>query len=138
MTFGEFSREAVDVPAGRVFVRRAGSGPAALLLHGYPETSLAWRKVAPDLANQFTLVADLLGCGESTLAEDAIEDGRISKRTMGRPLADAMTGLGISQFAMVGHERGARVAYRLALDQSSKPPGRVPLGDVRGRCDGSL
>jgi haloacetate dehalogenase len=117
MTFDTFSREVVRVAAGTVAIRRAGSGPAVLLLHGYPETSLAWRKVAPDLANEFTVIAaDLPGYGESTLSDDAMDDGRVSKRIMARALADVMTELGISQAAVIGHDRGARVAYRLALD----------------------
>jgi haloacetate dehalogenase len=121
MTFDTFSREIVDVAAGRVFIRRAGRGPAVLLLHGYPETSLAWRKVAPELASEFTVIAaDLPGYGDSILSDDALEDGRNSKRTMGRALADVMSELGISQFAVVGHDRGARVAYRLALDQPER------------------
>jgi haloacetate dehalogenase len=118
MTFETFSREFVDVEAGRVFVRRAGSGPVVLLLHGYPETSLAWRKVAPSLASDFTIVAaDLPGYGDSTLSDSAIADGRVSKRTMARVVADAMSELGIAEYAVVGHDRGARVAYRLALDR---------------------
>jgi haloacetate dehalogenase len=118
MNFDAFSRLNVDVAAGRVVVRRAGSGPVVLLLHGYPETSLAWRKVAPGLANKFTVVAaDLPGYGESTLSEAMFADGRVSKRTMARVLAEAMAELGVAQFAVVGHDRGARVAYRLALDQ---------------------
>ena len=117
MTFNAFSRESVPVAAGTVFLRRAGRGPAVLLLHGYPETSLAWRNVAPDLANEFTVIAaDLPGYGESTLSESALDNGRISKRTMGRALADVMSELGISQFAVIGHDRGARVAYRMTLD----------------------
>jgi haloacetate dehalogenase len=121
MTFDAFSREFIDVAAGRVFVRRAGSGPVVLLLHGYPETNLAWRKVAPDLANEFTIVAaDLPGYGKSTLSDAVFADGRISKRTMARALADAMTELGFAQFAVVGHDRGARVAYRLALDEPTR------------------
>jgi haloacetate dehalogenase len=121
MTFDSFSREIVGVAAGSVLVRRAGRGPAVLLLHGYPETSLAWRKVAPDLASEFTVIAaDLPGYGDSTLSGSAIEEGRISKRTMARALADVMTELGISRFAVVGHDRGARVAYRLALDHPER------------------
>jgi haloacetate dehalogenase len=117
MTFDAFSRETISVAAGRVFLRRAGHGPAVLLLHGYPETGLAWRKVAPDLANEFTVIAaDLPGYGDSIMSDDAIEDGRISKRIMGRVLVDALTALGILEFAIVGHDRGARVAYRMALD----------------------
>jgi haloacetate dehalogenase len=122
MMFDTFSREIVRVAAGTVFVRRAGRGPVVLMLHGYPETSLAWRKIAPALANEFTVVAaDLPGYGDSILSEDAIQDGRVSKRTMGHVLADVMSELGISRFAVVGHDRGARVAYRMALDH----PGRI-------------
>ncbi len=117
MTFDAFSHERSVIPAGTVVFRRGGQGPAVLLLHGYPETSLAWRKVAPKLAAEFTIVAaDLPGYGESTLSERAIDHGRINKRAMGRALADVMSELGISQFAIVGHDRGARVAYRMALD----------------------
>ncbi len=117
MTFDGFSRETIAVAAGTVFVRRAGSGPVVLLLHGFPETSLAWRKVAPDLADEFTVIAaDLPGYGDSVLSDKAIEHGRITKRAMGRVLADAMSEIGITQFAIAGHDRGARVAYRLALD----------------------
>ena len=120
-SFDGFSREIVDVEAGRVLVRRAGSGPAVLLLHGCPETSLAWRKVAPALANEFTVIAaDLPGYGESTLSDAVIADGRVSKRTMARAADEAMTELGIAQYAVVGHDRGARVAYRLALDQPER------------------
>jgi haloacetate dehalogenase len=115
--FDTFSLELVGVAAGTVLVRRAGRGPPVLLLHGYPETSLAWRRVAPDLANEFTVIAaDLPGYGDSTLAGDAADTGTISKRAMARVLADVMTELGASRFAVVGHDRGARVAYRLALD----------------------
>ena len=117
MTFDAFSRETVRVAGGNVCLRRAGNGPAVLLLHGFPETSLAWRKVAPDLATRFTLIAaDLPGYGDSTLLPHAFENDRISKRTMGGILAEAMQELGIAQFAVVGHDRGARVAYRMALD----------------------
>jgi haloacetate dehalogenase len=92
-----------------------------LLLHGYPETSLAWRKVAPDLANDYTVIAaDLPGYGESTVSESALDDGRISKRTMGRALADVMSELGMPQFAVIGHDRGARVAYRMTLDHPER------------------
>lgn len=121
MTFNAFSRQSVSVAAGTVFLRRAGRGPVVLLLHGYPETSLAWRNVAPDLANEFTVIAaDLPGYGESTLSDRAFENGQISKRAMGRALADVMSELGISQFAVIGHDRRARVAYRMTLDHPER------------------
>jgi haloacetate dehalogenase len=121
MAFDQVAHETVDVRDGGIFIRRAGHGPAVLLLHGYPETGLAWGKVAPDLATDFTVIAaDLPGYGDSTLSDAAFEDGRVSKRTMANALADLMTTLGISRFAVVGHDRGARVAYRLALDHPAR------------------
>ena len=121
MTFETFSREFVAVSTGNVFIRRAGSGPAVLLLHGFPETSVAWRKIAPGLAKQFTVIAaDLPGYGDSSLSDAAIDDGRISKRSMAATLAEAMTELDIARFAVVGHDRGARVAYRLALEHPER------------------
>ena len=117
MTFDAFSRETVRVAGGAVCLRRAGNGPAVMLLHGFPETSLAWRKVAPALATQFTVIAaDLPGYGDSRLSPEAFESDCVSKRTMSGVLADALQELGFAQFAVVGHDRGARVAYRLALD----------------------
>jgi haloacetate dehalogenase len=117
MNFDRFSREFISVPAGTMFVRRAGTGPAVLLLHGYPETSFAWHKVAPALVNQFTVIAaDLPGHGDSVVSAYMFDDDRISKRAMAHALADVMTELGFSDFAVIGHDRGGRVAYRLALD----------------------
>jgi haloacetate dehalogenase len=107
----------VAVADGSIAVRRAGRGPAVLLLHGYPETSLAWERVAPGLAREFTVIAaDLPGYGDSTVSENAFDEGRLSKRTMARALVEAMRALDLDEFAVVGHDRGARVAYRLALD----------------------
>ena len=115
--FASFSRDLITVSGGAVLVRRAGSGPVLLLLHGYPQTHLAWRKLAPLLTSRFTVVAaDLPGYGDSTLSDDNRNAERISKRTMAGVLADVMTELGVPRFALVGHDRGARVAYRLALD----------------------
>jgi haloacetate dehalogenase len=120
MTFDEFSRVSITVPGGTVVVRRAGRGPAVLLLHGFPETSFAWRKLAPALARFTVIAADLPGYGDSTVSDDILEDGRLSKRSMGRVLADVMSELDIEQYAVVGHDRGARVAYRLALDEPER------------------
>jgi haloacetate dehalogenase len=117
MTFEMCSRESIAVSTGDVLVRRAGRGPAVLLLHGFPETSVAWRKMAPELANLFTVIAaDLPGYGDSRLSDAAFDQGRISKRCMATTLVDVMTELDIPTFAVVGHDRGARVAYRLALE----------------------
>jgi haloacetate dehalogenase len=121
VNFETFSREFVAVPTGNVLVRRAGSGPVVLLLHGFPETSVAWRRIAPGLAEHFTIIAaDLPGYGDSRLSDATIDNGRISKRSMGATLVEALTELDISEFALVGHDRGARVAYRLALEHPDR------------------
>ena len=103
-----------------LFLRRAGHGPAVLLLHGFPQTHLMWRDIAPRLAGAFTVIcADLPGYGESdpTPAGQDVQ----SKRAMAQVLVEAMATMGFERFAVVGHDRGGRVAYRMALDH----PGRV-------------
>jgi haloacetate dehalogenase len=116
--FDAFESQRVQVGGSTVFLTRAGSGPALLLLHGFPETHMAWRKVAPHLTDSFTVVAaDLPGYGDSIGPEPDAGHTAYSKRAMGQILADAMAQLGFRRFAVVGHDRGARVAYRLSLDQ---------------------
>jgi haloacetate dehalogenase len=89
-----------------------GSGDPVLLLHGYPQTAQMWRKVAPQLLNQFSVVCpDLRGYGDSDKPRDGYD-----KRTMARDMKEAMSALGFERFALVGHDRGARVAHRLAVD----------------------
>lgn len=91
-----------------------GSGPAVLLLHGYPQTHLAWRYIAPQLARSFTVVApDLPGYGDSKTGADT---PRWTKRRVAEALTSMMKQLGHAEFAVVGHDRGARAGYRLALD----------------------
>jgi haloacetate dehalogenase len=121
VVFDTFPHQFVTVSTGNILVRRAGNGPAVLLLHGFPETSVAWRKITPILTKQFTVIAaDLPGYGDSSVADAALDNGRLSKREMAAALADAMTALDISIFAVVGHDRGARAAYRLALDHRER------------------
>jgi haloacetate dehalogenase len=102
-------------PDVEIFARMGGEGPPLLLLHGYPQTHLAWRRVAPRLAERFTVVvADLRGYGDSSAPTD---DGEAySKRAMGADMVAAMASLGFGRFHVAGHDRGGRVAYRLALD----------------------
>ena len=96
---------------------RLGNGPGLLLLHGFPETRLMWRDVTPLLADQFTVVcADLRGYGESGTPRSDEEHAAYSKRAMATELVETMAGLGLATFAVVGHDRGGRVAYRMALD----------------------
>lgn len=95
-----------------------GSGPAVLLLHGYPQTHIAWRRIAPDLARDFTLVIpDLPGYGASRPEAMA---PRWTKRRVGTALAALMDRLGHRRFAVAGHDRGARAGYRLALDHPDR------------------
>jgi haloacetate dehalogenase len=104
------------------YVGSAGAGPPVLLLHGFPQTHLCWREVASRLAGAHTLVTpDLRGYGSSLAPPGGPRGEGYSKREMARELVELMAGLGHERFAVVGHDRGARVAYRLALDH----PGRV-------------
>jgi haloacetate dehalogenase len=94
-----------------------GSGPPVLLLHGFPETHVCWRKVAPRLASRFTVVAaDLRGCGASSKPEGGASHESYSKRAMAADQVAVMRRLGFDRFRLVGHDRGGRVAHRLALD----------------------
>jgi len=96
-----------------------GSGPPLLLLHGFPQTRALWARVAPVLADRFTLVCpDLRGYGVSSKPDGV---AAYSFREMGRDMAALMAGLGFEQFAVAGHDRGGRVGHRMALDM----PGRV-------------
>jgi pimeloyl-ACP methyl ester carboxylesterase len=95
-----------------------GSGPPLLLLHGYPQTRMAWRAVALRLASHFTVVVpDLRGYGRSDKPTDDEAHQTYSKRAMARDQIAAMSALGFPCFFVAGHDRGARVAYRLALDE---------------------
>lgn len=109
-----------DLPAGRgtIHARIGGDGPPVLLLHGYPETHLMWHAVAPRLAaaGYRVVVADLPGYGASTPPDTAADHAPHAKRAFARDLVAAMHALGHGRFAVLGHDRGARVAYRMALD----------------------
>jgi haloacetate dehalogenase len=124
--------EARDIDAGEatIHVRVAGSGPPLLLLHGYPQTGAMWHLVAPALAEQHTVVvADLRGYGASSKPPTTDDHEPYSKRAMARDQVAVMAALGFERFAVAGHDRGARVAYRMALDH----PGaitRVALLDI--------
>lgn len=115
-----FESRRVETTQGGVFVHQGGSGPPLLLLHGFPETSLMWRDIGPMLAPYFTVVGvDLPGYGASDCPPDGDEapgHDSMSKRTMAATLIEAMAVLGHHRFAVAGHDRGGRVAYRMALD----------------------
>jgi haloacetate dehalogenase len=116
--FEEFTHQRVPPEHGEIAVVRAGVGPAVLLLHRFPQTHVAWHRVAPRLARRFTIVAaDFPGYGESDGPLPDPDHERYSKRASAQTLASAMRTLGFERFAVAGHDRGARVAYRMALDQ---------------------
>ena len=114
--FPGFAAHTIEAGETTLFIRRKGSGRPLLLLHGFPQTHVMWHRVAPALAEHFTVIAaDLPGYGDSVgLAPDGGD--RFSKRDMANQLVASMSALGMSRFAVVGHDRGARVAYRMALD----------------------
>ncbi|MEH3084944.1 MAG: alpha/beta hydrolase [Xylophilus ampelinus] len=111
-------------PAGDRTVLRCrvgGAGPALLLLHGHPQTHAMWHRVAPALAQDFTVVcADLRGYGDSERPPAGPGSAAYAKRTMAADLADLMSALGFDRFDLVAHDRGARVAHRLALDHADR------------------
>lgn len=117
----QFTARHITTNETQIFVTYGGSGPPILLLHGFPETHHMWRSVAPLLAEDFTVVmADLRGYGESSCPQSTEDHAPYSKRAMASDMVQVMQQLGFSQFAVIGHDRGARVAYRMALDHPDK------------------
>ena len=109
----------VDVDSGgvRVHALAGGSGPPLLLLHGYPQTLAIWHRLAPRLAARFTVVAaDLRGYGDSGKPATDSRHAPYSKREMAKDPLAAMRALGFARFCVAGHDRGARVAHRMAMD----------------------
>jgi haloacetate dehalogenase len=139
--FEGFEETRIDTDEAVIHVRHAGEGPPVLLLHGIPETHAMWHAIAPRLARDFTVVAtDLRGYGDSSKPPSTPDHEPYSKRAMARDQIAVMRRLGFDRFSVVGHDRGARCAYRLALDH----PGRVlklavldivPTGEAFRRAD---
>jgi len=127
-----------------IFLRKSGNGPPLLLLHGFPQTHLMWRAVAPLLAADFTVIcADLRGYGQSGCPASDAEHAPYSKRAMALDLANMMERQGYQHFAIAGHDRGGRVAYRLALDHPEHVTRLavldvVPTGMAWDRADGDF
>ena len=114
--FPGFEEREIALGEATLHVRSGGSGPPLLLLHGYPQSSAMWRRVAPALATRFHVVApDLRGYGRSSIPGSHGGSG-YSKRKMGEDALALMQSLGHARFGVAGHDRGGRVAYRLALD----------------------
>jgi haloacetate dehalogenase len=115
--FPGFTTHRIATEGAEVFARVGGTGPALLALHGYPQTHACWHKVAPKLAAEFTLVVmDLRGYGQSSAPTGDGAHLTYSKRAMAADAVAVMRTLGHGQFVLMGHDRGGRVAYRLALD----------------------
>jgi haloacetate dehalogenase len=107
-----------------------GSGPPLLLLHGYPQTHLMWRKLAPRFATEFTVVApDLRGYGDSSKPAAGPDNANYAKRALAQDQVETMAALGFERFAVVGHDRGARVAHRFARDHPERVE-RLTLLDI--------
>ncbi|WP_027169754.1 alpha/beta hydrolase [Mesorhizobium sp. WSM3224] len=142
--FVDFDASKIDTGAARIFARRAGNGPGLLLLHGFPETHVMWRDVAPSLARDFTVIcADLRGYGQSSCPPSSADHAPYAKRAMAADLVVLMETLGFRRFLVAGHDRGGRVAYRLALDHPDRVEkvavlDIVPTGEAWDRADARL
>ncbi len=120
--FEGFERKRIDVGGVEIACRVGGSGPPVLMLHGFPQSLAMWGKVAPLLAQDFTVVcADLRGYGDSSKPRSAPDSSNYSFRAMAGDQIAVMRELGFESFHMVGHDRGGRTGHRMALDH----PGQV-------------
>ena len=121
MFFEGFTLEHREANGQRIRLRRGGEGPPLLLLHGNPQTHAMWHRVAPALARRFTVVApDIRGYGFSSSPPAAPGSAAYAKREMAKDLVALMAGLGFERFRVASHDRGARVAHRLALDHPER------------------
>jgi haloacetate dehalogenase len=119
--FEGFTRKQIATSGTTINLMQGGSGPPLLLLHGYPQTHVLWHKMAPLLAQDFTVVApDLRGYGDSGKPAGDPEHATYAKRAMAQDQAEVMQALGFETFRVMGHDRGARVAHRLALDHPQR------------------
>jgi haloacetate dehalogenase len=125
-----FEYQRIKTSGATINVAIRGKGAPLLLLHGYPETHRMWHKVAPALADEFFVVcADLRGYGDSSKPEGTADHSNYSKRAMANDMIEVMAALGHDEFLIGAHDRGARVAYRLALDHPAAVK-RVALLDI--------
>jgi haloacetate dehalogenase len=142
--FAGFEQRELHTSRGSVRAVIGGSGPPLLLLHGYPESMLMWHATAPLLAEHHTVVAtDLAGYGVSFRPRPTPDHTAHSKRAMARDQVEAMAQLGFASFAVAGHDRGGRVAYRMALDHPERVErlavlNIVPTADVWGRTTAAV
>ncbi len=139
-----FTKTRVATNGLHLSVHRAGKGAPLVLLHGYPQNHMTWAKIAPRLAEQFdVIIPDLRGYGESDMPDADPENRSYSKREMAKDIVGLLDAFGLEKAHVLGHDRGARVAYRFALDH----PGRldrlgiieiVPTGDFWASWDADL
>ena len=122
MLFGnKFTRTRINTSGAEINLIHGGSGRPLLLLHGYPQTHVMWHKVAPRLTDHFHVVCpDLRGYGDSSKPLSTSDHSPYSKRAMAQDMVEVMDSLGYQKFCVAGHDRGARVAHRLALDHPAK------------------
>lgn len=119
--FPGFERKQIQVGGANINLVHGGQGPALLMLHGYPQTHCIWHAIAPRLARKYTVVAaDLRGYGDSSKPAGLPDHSNYSKRALAMDQAELMQVLGHHQFHLVGHDRGGRVAHRLALDHPQR------------------
>lgn len=123
-----FAYHTVETGEAAIRVAVAGSGPPVLLLHGYPQTHMAWHRIAPVLARDFTVVApDLRGYGDSIVSAHLSGPESMAKRALALDQVAVMARFGFDRYAVVAHDRGARVGYRLALDHPASVKAFVSL-----------
>jgi haloacetate dehalogenase len=116
-----FSRSEIKTSGARIVTVTGGSGPPVLLMHGNPFTHLSWRRVAPVLAREFTVVCtDLRGYGDSEKPPGGEDHSSYSFRAMAQDQVEVMAALGFDKFCAAGHDRGARVLHRMCLDHPEK------------------
>ena len=116
-----FRHQRMTTRGAEINVAIGGEGPPLLLLHGNPLTHVSWHKIAPDLANNFTIIAlDLRGYGDSSKPDGGEDYAEYSFRAMGEDAFDIMDTLGFQRFMVAGHDRGARVGFRMALDEPAR------------------
>lgn len=119
--FEGFRQTDIKVGGATIRARIGGAGPPLLLLHGYPQTHAMWHKIAPRLAEDFTVVAtDLRGYGDSFKPPSDPRHATYSKRATAQDQVEVMAKLGFGEFFVTGHDRGARVAHRMALDHAGR------------------
>lgn len=139
--FEGFTHQEVTLSEAVLNVRYGGNGPPVLLLHGHPRTHATWSKVAPLLAQSFTVVCpDLRGFGRSSKPADSPDHAGSAKRAKAQDCIELMSFLGFEKFALVGHDRGSYTAYRAALDYPEKITqlavlDGVPILEALERCN---